>query len=395
MPFSDAERAVIATLSPLQAPPPDPTNRVADDLGAVALGETLFFDPGLSGPGTVSCATCHDPAHGWADGRVRAEGVGLTRRHSPSVLNTGHLRWWRWDGGADSVWSQALGPIENPDEMAGDRTSVVLHVADTPALARAYSAVFGALDVPAAWRSAAPAWPEPAGADGMASPARARWDALSAADRDAIDVVFARVGKAIGAYERTLNTGETAFDAFARGLRTGEQADVDQLPVQAQRGLKLFIGEGQCVLCHSGPMFSDLEFHNLGLEERGGVPDYGRFAGLDMLRRTPFSAAGVHSDDVNSEAAHRTTHVMATDEQYGQMKTASLRQVADTAPYMHTGAFDTLEAVVRFYSEGAGEPLVGHVEDFVAPLDWSDAQIADVVAFLHALSSTDVPRAPR
>ena len=105
---------------------------VADDLAAARFRQRLFFDPRLSGNGQVSCATCHDPAQEFTDGLRLAEGVGLNRRNTPTVLNAGHHRWLTWDGRSDSLWAQALEPLENEVEMNGDRTSIVGLVAEDP-----------------------------------------------------------------------------------------------------------------------------------------------------------------------------------------------------------------------------------------------------------------------
>jgi cytochrome c peroxidase len=113
------EIAVIRTMSPVPPAPLDDTNSVADSSHAAALGRALFFDKRLSHHSSVSCATCHRPEQGWSDGRQIAKGIRLGTRHTPSLWNVAFNRWFFWDGRADTLWSQSLQPIENPDEMDG------------------------------------------------------------------------------------------------------------------------------------------------------------------------------------------------------------------------------------------------------------------------------------
>src|SRR5581483_2000873 len=119
--FTPQELHRILSHSPLGPLPADPTNAVADDPVAIALGEQLFFDTRFSSNGAVACATCHDPERGWSNGTSRGQGVGRTSRHVPTLWNAGYNRWYNWDGGADTLWMQAIGPWEHPDEVGGDR----------------------------------------------------------------------------------------------------------------------------------------------------------------------------------------------------------------------------------------------------------------------------------
>ncbi|MEL6906135.1 MAG: cytochrome-c peroxidase, partial [Planctomycetota bacterium] len=137
--------ARLASFSPLPPVPPDPTNRVADDPSAALLGQALFFDERLSANGRVSCATCHDPDRGFTDGRELAFGLAEGRRKTPTLWNAAHHRWLTWDGRADSLWMQALDPIEDPTEMGATRTDVARIVRDDEDLRALYEASLGAL----------------------------------------------------------------------------------------------------------------------------------------------------------------------------------------------------------------------------------------------------------
>ena len=379
----DARR--LARFSPLPAPPADPTNRVADDPRAARLGRYLFFDPGLSRDGTVACATCHDPARAFSDGKPVAETLGRGTRRTPSIVNAAYMRWLFWDGRADSLWSQAVEPIENPIEMGGDRVALARHLLGHAELRAAYEALFGALpELADARRFPAHARPDPEHAQEAHHLA---WTAMSEADRAAIDRVFANVGKAIAAYERRLVRGDAPFDRYVRGLREGF-GEEGVLEEAARRGLALFLGRAGCAQCHSGANFSDSEFHATGAPPgpHGDPQDAGRYAGAERWVVSPWNAAGPHSDEREGPAARRVSGLRRGSETWGEFRTPSLRNLAGRAPYMHAGQFPTLEDVVRFYStlEGA----VGrshHQERVLVPLNLEEPEVADLVAFLRSL----------
>jgi len=129
LPLSDGHKRRVLRMSPLGDPPPDGTNRVADDVRAAELGQSLFFDERLSSTGTISCATCHDPKHGFSNGSQFGDGISQTQRHVPTLLNVAHHQWFYWDGRADTLWAQALRPVEHDDEMGFDRVGVARLIA--------------------------------------------------------------------------------------------------------------------------------------------------------------------------------------------------------------------------------------------------------------------------
>ncbi|MBU3728613.1 MAG: methylamine utilization protein [Phycisphaerales bacterium] len=351
------------------APPPDPTNRWADSDAAAALGQALFFDRGLSSNGAVSCATCHRPDRGFSDGLRVAVGVGTGPRRTMTVLDSAHQSWLGWDGRADSLWSQALQPIERDIELGSSRRSALARVSGNPLLRQRWQAAFG----------------EPL-------------QLSEGASADEVDAAFAMLGKAIAAYERRLVTGPSAFDRWVAtwkqsGAPAALQPDEHMSP-SALRGLVLFSGRAGCWQCHGGPMLSDGEFHALGApgrpERGGGVSsDPGRYGGVDVLKSSPFTAARAHSDAPSGAKAKIVQSLVRVPDHFGAMRTPSLRHAGLGGPFFHEGQFDTLEDVVRFYStlEGA-QSLDHHQEQVLVRLDLSAGESSDLVAFLRSASGS-------
>ncbi len=392
LPMNDAQRRRVLAMSPLGEPPPDPTNRVADDGEAAEFGQALFFDPRLSSSGTVSCATCHDPQKAFSNGKQFGEGIKQTQRHVPTLLNVAHLRWFYWDGRADTLWAQALQPIEHEDEMGFDRVGLARLIAREKRLRMQYEVIFG--DLPAEISAQAlPTAAKPAHCS-PDDPRHRAWLTMTDSQQAAVNRVFANVGKALAAYQRRLQPERSPFDMFLEGLRDGDRSKQRALSISAQRGLQLFFGEANCHLCHRGPLLSDQTFHNIGvpLGRADGWQDAGRFDAIRIVSGDPFNAAGRYSDDPSSDIARRLQTLRAIPDVWGAFKTPSLRSVARTAPYMHHGQLATLEDVVRFYSSRENAIQVGHhVDPLLQPLNLSEQQIADLVAFLESLSSPPLP----
>jgi cytochrome c peroxidase len=392
--YTADELAAIYRHSPLGRPPPDPTDAVADRPAAARLGQALFYDARLSANGRVACATCHQPERAFTDGLPVAKGLGTGTRNTPSLLNEAFGHWFFWDGRSDTQWSQALKPIENPREGGSDRLHVLHVVFDDPALRGAYQVVFGPLPPLDERRFPAHARPD----SNPDAAVNAAWLGMAAADRVAVDRAYGNLGKAIEAYERRLISGNSAFDRYVAGLRSGDAADQKALSPAAKQGLRLFVGAAHCELCHAGPAFSDGQFHNLGLpllpQE---VADAGRGGGIPQLRADPFNSAGVFSDAGGAAAAEQLRFLPSADSMLGAFKTPSLRNVARTAPYMHDGRFATLQQVLNFYAAAAPpvqEHCIGRREktlNLVPRL--TAAQRQDLIAFLGALTSPLPPPA--
>jgi cytochrome c peroxidase len=338
-------------------PPKDPTNAYADDPAAAAFGKKLFGDASLSGPGTVSCATCHDPARSFQDGLATSTGVSTGDRNAPSALFAAHSTFQFWDGRADSLWMQAVGPIENPGELASSRLRVAHRIADS--YAADYAAVFGA-------KYTLPPLSDTARFPANGMPGDAAYDAMSAADKDAVTRVFVNAGKAIAAYERSLTAEPSRLDKYVAG-------DFTALADSEKEALKAFFVVG-CAMCHWGPMFTDNAFHNIRFPtgRQDGVADEGASAGIPKLLTSEFRAGGPYSDAPTSVSYARFTPD-AIASLRGKFKTPILRGVADTGPWGHGGTIADLHLVAKHYGErGLKEDdprAVGPVEPWIAPFD--------------------------
>ena len=408
-------------LSPLPDPPPDPTNAVYEDPGAARLGQALFFDERLSKDGDTSCATCHVPEREWTDARSLAMGKARLDRHTMSLWNVAYNRWNFWDGRADSLWAQALVPLEHPLEHATSRLQIAHVLHDAPELRRAYESVFGPLPdlddearFPATGRPVTEReieWIEAeverraaasesdrahthAGTGShFVHPHQRTWDSMRPEDQGAVTRVFVNVGKAIAAFERQLVSRRAPFDVFIEGVRENDTTKLAALSPEAQRGLSLFLGRARCNLCHHGPTFSDLEFHDARVSPSAAVatPDAGRTEGLALLKESEFHGAGPWSDD--PEDAGRVRMAFLPTHLHGgspEFKTPSLRNVALTPPYMHQGQLAALDDVLEHYSTLSGEGLPSAIEKTLVPLELSAAERSDLIRFLESLSDTEI-----
>jgi cytochrome c peroxidase len=383
--FTLPEIRKISQHSPLGPPPPDPTNEFADNPAAARLGQFLFFDRRLSADRDVSCATCHDPRRGFADAQPLGTGTRgrATARHVPTLLNNAYNRWFVWDGRTDSTWSQATQPLESPAEHAGDRLQIAHFASHTPAVRSSYEALFGKLpDFTDTRRFPAHGAPMPADL-----PRAGAWEKMSADDQSLVDRVFTNLTKAIAAYERRLVSDDAPFDRFVAQLHSNRPEAASEFPESAQRGLRLFIGRANCRLCHSGPNFSDGEFHDTALPRTGGLRDTGRWGGTLRLLNDPFNSAGTFSDGIRPELRYLEPQQTTS----GQFKTPTLRDVALTAPYAHTGQFKTLREVLRFYSTRENIPRTHGEQGVIRRLDLTDSELDDLEAFLKSLTGRPLP----
>jgi cytochrome c peroxidase len=266
---------------------------IARDGARAALGRRLFFDTRLSLDNTVSCASCHLPEHGFADPRAHSVGIAgrTTPMHAPSLFNRALGKSFFWDGRAATLEEQVLMPIENPDEMGIPVEKVLERVGG--------------------------------------------------------GLTRAELSAALADFVRGVWIGDSPVDRFQAG-------EFSALAVPERLGLWVYESKGRCWRCHSGPNFSDEEYHNTGVGVRDGKPLDGRM------------------------------HVTSNESDRGRFKTPTLRGAALNAPYMHDGSLATLEDVVTFYKNGGGANA--QLDEALQGIEISDEDAKNLVAFLKALS---------
>ncbi|HLU66135.1 MAG TPA: cytochrome c peroxidase [Kofleriaceae bacterium] len=406
--FTEEEWEIIEQFALTEPPPSNPTNMYEDDLAAAELGQMLFFEKGYAGgiqvpndgsngglgtvgmtgeTGKVACADCHDPARYYTDGRSNPNalslGVRWTGRNAPSLVNVNYYIWGNWAGAHPWMWKQGAGGPESGANFSGNRLQFV-HL-----LYRKYRDVYDAifpvpldpaLDPEALDADRFPPSGKPKSAGAPDGP----WEMMAAEDRAIVNRIMANVGKALEAYERRLISQNAPIDRYIAG-------DHDALSPAAKRGLRLFIGKAACVDCHSGPIFSDQQFHNIGVPQDSFRTDLGRYEDLPKALGSTFNGTGALSDDPEAGEA-KLAGLEPTEDMIGQFRTASLRHIAETGPYMHNGSLATLEDVVRFYNWGGGTanyPGVKHPA--IVPLGLTQREEADLVEFLKSLTGEPPP----
>jgi len=403
----ETRTALTALRYDASSPPADVSNAVADDSAARLFGQRLFFEPALSGallepdntgtpsnlgkkgePGKVSCAGCHLPASDFVDTRSPHRQISLgaqwTRRRTPSLLEIAFMPLFNWDGRRDTLWNQAIGVFESPDEFNTSRLFLArqiwkLHRAE-------YEAIFGAMpdmDDTALYPALS------ATETGCNSETKARvcrgmpgdkaeYDGMSADAQRAVTTVTVNVAKALSAYLRLLRAGSSRFDRWLDGESTA-------LTRSEQRGAELFVGKGKCASCHSGPQLSDGAFHNVGLRPAVvavafvDTGDRGAAEGVAAALDDPLSSAGVFSDGDRGKLPSAVTADME-----GAFRTPMLRNLAGQPSFMHTGQLTSLAAVVRFFNRG-GDPAGFPGTNELQPLGLSELEEADLVAFIESL----------
>ncbi len=348
-----------------EAPPIDASNAVPQSSAAAELGRSLFFDRALSGSGEFSCATCHQPERALSDGRARARGAGDGSRRTPSIALASHGRWQFWDGRADSLWAQALAPIEAVAELDGSRVAVARRMLDHHRAA--YRAAF-----PAA------ALPDPSGWPLDGKPGDPSFDALPQDVQGDITRVFVDAGKAIAAWERTLRVEPNRLDAYLDG-------DSAALSPAERYGLHLFVREG-CMQCHWGPRLTDDAFHAVALSNplapaSNRDQDLGRAGGFASWTTSEFRRDGRWSDDATKPERSRRLSAQPLQQQF---KTPALRGVADASHWGHAGQFDQLAGVTEAYGTPAldmGSRREAWLPTFSETVQWG------LVPFLEVLTA--------
>jgi cytochrome c peroxidase len=320
----------------------------------IELGDKLFHDKRFSVDGTVSCANCHNESQAFTDGLPVSVGHhGLTgTRNAPTVLNAAFNQSQFWDGREPDLEGQAKQPLINPVEHGLPNYEPILEITRTdPYYQAAFQSVFGV---------------------------------------SGKQITIDHVAKAIASFERTLVSGDSAFDRYYF------KGQADAMTEAQIRGFGLFIGQGRCVSCHTieqdHALFTDSRFHNIGIGINQIQQDIPRLtqAFLDAINNGGNVDMMVLTDKKSSELGR----FAVTDElsQIGAFKTPTLRNVELTAPYMHDGSLKTLKEVMVHYNNGGVDKAGERVNDFLSggirPLNLTDPQLDDLVDFMKALTST-------
>lgn len=303
----------------------------------IELGRQLYFDTRLSADNTISCASCHHPDKGWAFDTQFGVGVDGQEgnRNSPVSYNRILSGAQFWDGRAATLEEQAIGPIANPVEMANTHEVCVQTLKEIPGYEVQFRKIYG---------------------DG---------------------VTIENVGSALATFERAIVTGPAPYDYYEVVRNFQQQFDEEELEYleedapelheryaaalkgaeemseSARRGREIFFSEkGNCTACHAGANFTDEQYHNLGIGMDKENPDWGRY------------------------------EVTKDEKDRGAFKTPTIRNVAQTFPYMHDGSLATLEEVVDWYVKG-GHPNPW-LSDKMKKLDLTEQEKKDLVAFMKA-----------
>jgi cytochrome c peroxidase len=308
----------------------------------VELGKKLYFDTRLSRDGTVSCATCHDVMRGFTDQRETSEGIKdqIGKRNAPTVLNTALLQTLFLDGRSPTLDHQAMMPITNPIEMGmPDEKAAVKAVAAAPEYRRAFKKAYGR------------------------------------------DVNIKDIGRAIGAFERTLVFLDSPFRRFLQGER-------DAISEDARAGWDLFNGKARCVTCHhmntSNPLGTDNRFHNIGVSARH--QDFEKLAvrALKALKADP-SERKLEELALSTEMSELGRFMVTKNRtDIGSFRTSMLLNIAITPPYMHDGSLPTLWDVMDHYNKGGEANLF--LDGGMEPLALAEKEIDQLVAFLFTLT---------
>jgi len=357
------------SLSSLPPLPKDPSNAHADNPRAIALGKRIFFDKKFSANGKISCATCHIADFGFTDKLPLSKGMGTTTRRNMPLIGSAYNAWFFWDGSKDSLWSQAIGPIESSVEHGFTRSMCAHLIADK--YKREYEEIFGRL--PKIDHKSCP----PKASPGTGNPAALKaWNAMKPENRESVNRIYANIGKAIAAFVRQILPQSAPFDRYVEAIGKKDLEAADKLIKRdAVEGLRLFIGKAKCTGCHMGPLFTNSSFHDIGL---GNPRDKGRAEGIGKVLADEFNCLGKYSDAKPEECLELRFIDTNRQKYQSAFKTPTLRNVADRPPYMHAGQIKTLSEVLFFYRQSSSHELEHE--------GLTNRELSKIEAFLKTLS---------
>lgn len=328
----------IGTLGPVPVPDDNPISEAK-----TKLGEMLYFDTRLSGDGSMSCATCHDPKLGWGDaGEISRGYPGSSHwRNSQTIVNSAYYPKLFWSGSSNSLEKQAKSASTGNLAGNGDPMMMEERLAQIPEYIKMFKEAFGN-------------------------------------DRP----LYQDALRAIATFERVVPISRNVpFDNYVKG-------DESAISEEAKKGLKLFQGKAGCIKCHNGPMFTDFDFHNLGVPRQ---PLFEENPLMQAALRYQHYAKGNREETYRSADRDLGLHYVTKREQdKDKFRTPSLRYLVYTAPYMHNGVFYTLEEVVDFYDKGGGDELPTEKDPLIQPLNLTDDEKKALIAFLESLSGDEI-----
>ena len=320
----------------------------------IALGDKLFHDKRFSSTGEVGCVTCHELEKAFTDSPRRvSQGVHALAgtRNAPTIVNAAYMKSMFWDGREPDLEHQSLQPSVNPVEGGLLNHDPILSIVRTdPDYVQAFQRVFG---------------------------------------KSGQTVTMTEVSQAIASFERTVIAGDSPFDRYYFG------GDPSALDVQQKNGLNVFLNKGRCVSCHvieqDQALFTDNEFHNIGVGINQVQDEVPRLASAFLKSKR--QGAAVDKTVLTDPKASELGRFAVIDDiaTVGAFKTPTLRNVARTAPYMHDGSLKTLRDVVVHYNLGGKSKESDRINPYLSggirPLDLTDREIDDLVAFMEALTS--------
>jgi len=344
--------------APLGLPPvPIPADNPQSP-AKIRLGDRLFHEARFSSDGKVSCSTCHAEDKAFTDHRRVSRGHNglLGTRNAPTVINSAYMQTLFWDGREPDLEGQSKQPPVNPVEGGlPDHEALLEIIRNDPAYVKAFKEVYGV---------------------------------------EAADITIDQYADAIASFERTIIAGDSPFDRYQYG------GDKSAMSEAAIRGLAVFRGQGRCVSCHvieqTQALFTDNRFHNIGVGFKNIQGRVGEIAGEFIKAKN--AGADVDKTVLSDPDASELGRFAVSEDinTVGAFKTATLRNIELTAPYMHDGSQKTLEDMVNFYNNGgrvnADDPFSPFLSGGIRPLNLSEQQKSDLVEFLKALTSPSIAR---
>lgn len=322
--------ADVPDIGPLPPVTANPDNQPTPE--RMALGQALFFDNRISGSGNMNCSSCHLPNVGWtlpSAFSLANEGF-VERRSAPTLINVGYNKALIWDGRAPNLEKQAIGSTTNPVHKGQNMDTLMKILNDDPKVVAMFKAAYNSKPNPDDY------------------------------------------GRAMAVWQRHfLVTGDSAFDKYMKG-------DKSALSESAVRGMAIFKGKGGCIACHNGSNFTDSDFHNTGLKRN---PEFDK---PEFRKILAFDAKRMKLDDPDNVTDDPGRYLVTKNKaDWKKFKTPTLRNITDTAPYMHDGRYQTLDVVIDHYNRGGDG--VENQDPRIKPLGLTATEKADLKAFLESL----------